>query len=198
MTPMTPRRFVLESPDRFVADAIGRPGRRTFYLQVRQGRATVSVALEKFQLQILAERLALLLDEVERRGLDRSGEGEAGGLAARTSATLDTEPLEQPVVPLFRAGAMVLAWHVDEQRITLETRSEADPEADAGADTGDDEPPAEHTGDLVRVTLTAAMARDFVRRAVRVVSSGRPPCPVCGQPLDSDGHICPRKGAYLN
>lgn len=191
------RRFVLESPDRFVADAIGRPGRRVFYLQVRQGRATVSVALEKVQLQALAERLALLLDEVERRGLESSAGLETGTTALYGTTPLgtlaDTAPLEQPVVPLFRVDAMVLAWHVDEQRITLEARSEAGDAVDADEGEADDA-----SGDLVRVSLTSAMARDFVRRAVRVVSAGRPPCPVCGQPLDSDRHVCPRKGAYLN
>ena len=194
---MPGRRFLLETPDRFVPDAVGQPGRRTFYLQVRQGRATISVALEKVQLQLLAERLALLLNEVERRGLEAAAD-EVTAPAALGERD-DTAPLDQPLVPIFRVGAMVLAWQGDEQRIVVEARAETD--------DPDDEPRGELMAgqadmdagpDLVRVSMTAGMARAFIRRAVRVVSAGRPPCPVCGQPLDSDGHVCPRRGAYLN
>ena len=193
---MPRRRFVLDAPDRFVADAVGRPGQRTFYLQVRQGRATISVALEKVQLQLLTERLALLLDEVERRGLERAAES-----SADVSIADDTAPLDQPLVPIFRVGAMVLAWRGEEQRIVVETRAETDDAeeddlvARGAAGAGDD---LDDGPDLVRVSMTGDMARAFVRRAVRVVAAGRPPCPICGEPLDSDGHVCPRRGAYLN
>ena len=53
--------------------------------------------------------------------------------------------------------------------------------------------------DVLRVRVSAATARSFVERAARVVASGRPPCPMCGQPLDPQGHICPRRnGHYVN
>ena len=67
---MPRRRFIFDSPDRFVAEALGEPGRRTFYLQAAQGRRVVTVALEKAQVAVLAERLAELIGEVERRGVD--------------------------------------------------------------------------------------------------------------------------------
>jgi len=38
-----------------------------------------------------------------------------------------------------------------------------------------------------------------VERAVQVINAGRPPCPLCGRPLDPQGHICPRKnGQYVH
>jgi uncharacterized repeat protein (TIGR03847 family) len=40
------------------------------------------------------------------------------------------------------------------------------------------------------------MARAFVKRAQAVVSAGRPPCPFCGNPLDPQGHVCPRANGY--
>jgi uncharacterized repeat protein (TIGR03847 family) len=53
--------------------------------------------------------------------------------------------------------------------------------------------------DVLRVRVSASAARRFVERAARVVASGRPPCPICGQPLDPQGHICPRRnGHYIN
>ena len=50
--------------------------------------------------------------------------------------------------------------------------------------------------DRLRVRLTPQAARAFIDRARRVVSAGRPPCPLCGQPLDPGGHLCPRHNGY--
>jgi uncharacterized repeat protein (TIGR03847 family) len=46
------------------------------------------------------------------------------------------------------------------------------------------------------VRLTPQAARVFIERARRVVAAGRPPCPLCGQPLDPAGHLCPRHNGY--
>ena len=48
----------------------------------------------------------------------------------------------------------------------------------------------------VRVVLSPARARAFARRAQSIVAAGRPPCPFCGGPLETDGHICPRANGY--
>jgi uncharacterized repeat protein (TIGR03847 family) len=40
------------------------------------------------------------------------------------------------------------------------------------------------------------MARAFTKRALEVVAAGRPPCPLCGQPLDAEGHICVRLNGH--
>ena len=72
------------------------------------------------------------------------------------------------------------------------------------AQAAEDEPADESTiledveegPDVLRVRITSAEARAFVERARRVVSAGRPPCPLCGLPLDANGHICPRQNGY--
>ena len=48
----------------------------------------------------------------------------------------------------------------------------------------------------MRVRITALAARAFVGRALRVLAAGRPPCPLCGQPLDPQGHLCPRRNGH--
>jgi len=48
----------------------------------------------------------------------------------------------------------------------------------------------------VRVVLTPAEARAFARRSLALVAAGRAPCPFCGEPLDPEGHICPRANGY--
>ncbi|MFN2537656.1 MAG: DUF3090 family protein, partial [Mycobacteriales bacterium] len=53
---------LFDPPERFVAGTVGQPGDRTFYLQASGAGRTVSVALEKVQVQVLAERLEELLD----------------------------------------------------------------------------------------------------------------------------------------
>jgi hypothetical protein len=56
-----------------------------------------------------------------------------------------------------------------------------------------------HGPDILRVRLSVDEARGFAESALRVVTAGRPPCPMCGQPLDPQGHLCPRRnGSYLN
>ena len=55
---------------------------------------------------------------------------------------------------------------------------------------------AEEGPDAVRVFLTPESAREFATRSNRVISAGRPPCPLCDEPLDPEGHICVRTNGY--
>jgi uncharacterized repeat protein (TIGR03847 family) len=189
--------FRFDLPERFVAGTVGEPGSRTFFLQARgQGRLT-SVVMEKEQVAALADRLDALLDEVVRRS-----SGAAPVPALPPGDLDDLGPLDQPIVEEFRVGTLTLAWDGEEERVVIEafaTRGdeeadEAD-EADEDADADPDEA-AEDDRDLLVVRLTGAAARAFVKRAKAVVSAGRPPCPLCAQPLDPEGHICPRQNGY--
>jgi uncharacterized repeat protein (TIGR03847 family) len=69
-----------------------------------------------------------------------------------------------------------------------------DDEDDIPVDDDDDEP--DDDLDRLRVRLTPEATRAFIDRARRVVAAGRPPCPLCGQPLDPAGHLCPRHNGY--
>lgn len=172
-----PRRvFDFDTPDRFIAGAIGEPGARAFYLQARQGGALVSIGLEKTQVAALAGRMSELLDTVE---------GLSGELAA--AAIRDDQPLEEPTVELFRVGAMALAWDATAEQIVIEAQPLGE---DADAVEAADQPPA--APDLFRVRVQPARARDFIRRAAALIASGRPACPFCGQPLEPTGHFCPK------
>ena len=163
---------------------MGEPGNRTFFLQARDGSRVVSVVLEKVQVAVLAERLNQLLDELEQRGIT----------AGADTARADGEPLDEPVVEAFRAGTLTLGWDGDTESILVEAREQTGDDEDDEVDDDDVDGP-----DLFRVQLEATAARAFVERAVSLVASGRPPCPLCGQPLDPQGHICPRRnGHYVN
>jgi len=55
---------VFDNPDRFVAGTVGVPGERVFFLQARAGNRLVSIALEKEQVNLLADRMGELLDQI--------------------------------------------------------------------------------------------------------------------------------------
>ena len=56
--------------------------------------------------------------------------------------------------------------------------------------------PAEDDGDTLVVTLSKEQAAAFAIRAVQLIEAGRPPCPLCGLPLDPRGHDCPRTNGH--
>lgn len=174
--------FFFDPPERFVAGTVGQPGQRTFFLQATAGERVTSVALEKTQVQVLAERLGDLLDEVRRRGGDAPLEPPA--------ELEDVAPLDQPILEEFRAGTLAIAWDGEDGLVVVEAHSMTD------AEETDDEDDEEAEGDVLRVRLTPAAARAFVKRALRVVAAGRPPCPLCGRPLDPEGHICARLNGH--
>jgi uncharacterized repeat protein (TIGR03847 family) len=216
---MPRRMFVFDPPDRFVAGTVGKPGQRTFFLQARKAGQVVSVVLEKVQVAALAERLDALLDELESHAVP-----EALPLAA---PVIDSDPLDEPINEAFRATTLTLGWDPEAERVLVEARAdpveveielEEDDEDDGAEEEDDDEPGIadleasiaatiqavfeaddDEGPDVLRVRLTPDIARSFAERAARIVGSGRPPCPLCGQPLDPQGHICPRRnGHYVN
>jgi uncharacterized repeat protein (TIGR03847 family) len=177
-----PRRlFIFDAPDRFVPGTIGQPGNRTFFLQVRKGEAVVSVALEKAQVAVLADRLSDLLNTLD-------GEADAGSPMPR-----DEAPLDEPLQDLFRVGPMALAWDPATDKVVIE----AQPMTEDGdyVETPDDDADGP---DLVRVQIERGQAREFVRRAEALVSAGRPTCPFCGEVLEPTGHFCAQTKAHLN
>ena len=188
---MPRRRYLFDPPERFVAGTVGRPGERTFFLQAREGSRIVSIVLEKAQVAVLADRLADLLSELERRGVPAVAE------TPPIASDADTGPLDEPINEAFRAGSLTLGWDGDDELVLVEARAQS--EDGEGIDPDDDDDEDEDGPDLLRVRMSADVARSFVARAARIVASGRPPCPLCGAPLDPQGHICPRRnGHYVN
>jgi uncharacterized repeat protein (TIGR03847 family) len=192
---MPRRRYIFDPPDRFVAGTIGEPGDRTFFLQAREGSRVVSVVLEKVQVAVLAERLGALLDELDLRGIAEVEDATVG--VAMDVDSDDEAPLDEPLNEAFRAGSLTLGWDGGAERVLVEARAQ-DEDGEA-VDPEDDDDEDDDGPDLLRVRMTATAARSFVARAANVVAAGRPPCPLCGAPLDPQGHICPRRnGHYVN
>jgi uncharacterized repeat protein (TIGR03847 family) len=185
---MARRLFIFDAPDRFVPGTLGEVGARTFYLQAREGRAVVTVALEKAQVAALAGRISELLDAVEA----------AGAASAATSTDADRQAsgaggFDEPLVELFRVGAMALSWDSGAERVIVE----AQPLSEDGdyVELSDE---AEVGPDLVRVRIRPDQARAFVRQAAALIAAGRPTCPFCGRPLEPTGHFCASADGNLN
>jgi uncharacterized repeat protein (TIGR03847 family) len=157
--------FDFEQVSRVTAGAIGEPGKREFYLQLRAAGALISLALEKDQLRALTERLQEVFSRVPVPP--------AGGLPDMT--------LEQPVTPIWRVGFMTLTYSQDEKAFevsVVELVNEGD------------EPATGH----FEASLPQMQA--LATHAASLISAGRPPCPMCGGPIDHDGGVCPRLNGH--
>ena len=169
-------------PDRLVIGTVGQPGERTFFIQARAGRQLVSVAIEKEQSAALAERIEEILDEL------MTDEGNPFSVPALTPEGLvDNDPLEQPVEEEFRAGAIGLGWDPSTAQIVIEAFPiiEVDAEELETEDVIEVEPE-----EVLVVRIPVGTARAFAKRTREVVGAGRPICPLCSVPMDSDDHIC--------
>lgn len=167
--------FDLEAPDAVVADAVGEPGRRTFYLQGRQGREIVSLKLEKQQVAALCEYLSGLLNDLP------------------PAPPLDPSALAlvEPVMPAFTVGSLAVAYQEATDRILIVAEELVlDEEEDDEDDVVGELFGPEHG--LARFHLTRAQVAALVAHGLGVVGQGRPPCPLCGRPIDPSGHACPR------
>ncbi|MDJ0324727.1 DUF3090 domain-containing protein [Cryobacterium sp. PH31-AA6] len=177
-------------PDRVVVGTVGLPGARTFYLQVRTGARILSIALEKQQSALLAEKIDAMLDQLMK------AEGNPFSVPPSTPVELvDNDPLEQPVEEEFRTGALSLGWDPSTVQIVIEAFP-----IDAFPTEGEDgealdplDPP--DASEVLLVRMPVGTARAFAKRTREVVGAGRRLCPLCGEPIDADGHSCTFRGS---
>src|SRR5581483_9299479 len=169
--------------DSIAAGAVGEPGQRAFYIQAEKDGAVLSVLVEKQQVAMLAERVRLLLEQVEAQYPGAAGE--ASGDLGPEAGVLRGDP-----VPLFRAVAIGIGFDPGRGLVVLELHERPLADDEDEADDGEEE------GYLARLYFTAAQARAMASRGSAAVESGRPPCPLCGGPLDPSGHVCPRLNGH--
>jgi uncharacterized repeat protein (TIGR03847 family) len=167
--------FDLNPVDRITADAIGEPGKRVFYLQARKGRRQVTLLCEKEQVAALA----LATEEV----LLSLAEGDADKVVEPDPAIHGGMGLEFPLEPVFRVGQVNLGYDQVSQLLVVIAYEALD----------EDE---ESTPSVARFWATPAQMRAFSIHGQEVVAAGRPRCPMCGEPMDPEGHFCPRRNGH--
>ena len=156
------------------AGAFGVPGQRTFVIQARKGAATLSVLVEKEQVQLLASQATEFLDRIAEE--DPEDAATPSGVAG--NVTEDE--------PLFRARLIGIGYDPDRHLVLIELREDA-------SDDDETPPPLEESeGRIARLYATRAQVRAMARSGTAAVQAGRPACPLCEFPMDPEGHICPR------
>ena len=170
--------FDLTAPHHFTAGTIGEPGQRVFFVQAAEGTATVTLKVEKTQVAALAQYLAELLADLPPVPDDE--------------VPADLELLE-PTVAEWIVGTIGVAFDEVRDRMVV-TFQELQVVEES------DEPILEpdETASLATFVVTRGQALGFVRRAAQLVSSGRPPCTLCGRPLDPQGHVCIKTNGHLH
>jgi uncharacterized repeat protein (TIGR03847 family) len=178
----------LEDIEGLGAGAVGEPGARAFYVQARTAATQLTVLVEKEQVALLATEAVSFLDRIA----DEYPEDPA-------ILPEDVAELREPTVPLFRARLIGLGFDPERQLVLLELR-ERSTDDDEDDEDDEDEPLArlddedddEEAGYVARIYATRPQVRAMAARGAAVVEAGRPPCPLCGMPMDPAGHRCPR------
>jgi uncharacterized repeat protein (TIGR03847 family) len=176
--------FDLEAPDHFTAGAIGPVGQRVFYLQAREAGRLVTLKAEKEQVNALGDYLA--------------------GLLAKLTAPVEAAPtaldLLEPVEPEWAIGSIGVGYEEDRERIVIvATEVVEEDEESEQAEDAEEEPASEATEEpaSARFHITRVQAAGFVVRARELMKAGRPTCPMCSQPKDPGGHVCPRSNGHV-
>lgn len=165
--------FELDPADALGAGAVGDPGEREFYLQARKEAAQLTVLVEKEQVALLATEATAFLDQIDADYPD----------AEPPSAGLEDAELCEPTVPLFRARAIGIGFDPERRMVLLELREHGE---------GEERDEETEEGWVARIYATRAQVRAMLSRGAAAVTAGRPLCSLCDQPMDPDGHRCPR------
>lgn len=165
----------LKPVTRLTTDALGPPGQRVFYIQGATDLQTISLIIEKFQLQTLMVGVEQFLVEIRQRYPELE--------EAPNNFDEPAMRIEPPVEPLFRVSELGLSYDVDSDLVGLIAR-----EVPSTAE--------EEKGSIVRYWCTRQQIRAVANWGIELVNRGRPPCEQCGQPVDPAGHFCSRKNGH--
>jgi uncharacterized repeat protein (TIGR03847 family) len=166
----------LDDVDGLGTGAVGEPGQRAFYIQARTEQTQLTVLVEKEQVALLAAEAVAFLDKIA----DDYPELPFDIPSAQSV-------LREPTVPLFRARLIGLGFDPERELVLIELRERADDDEPDDATVGEDD-----DGYVARIYATRAQVRAMAARGAEAVAGGRPPCPLCEQPMDPSGHTCPR------
>jgi uncharacterized repeat protein (TIGR03847 family) len=156
--------------------AIGPPGKRVVYIQGRGTDQLITLIVEKQQIQSLAIGLEQFLSELHERHPDLP--------AADPEFTEGEMALQEPIDPLFRVGHMGLGYDDEDDMLVLVAREIQPPDAD----------PEEAA--VVRFWCSRSQLRQLCHLGLEIAERGRPLCGNCGQPIEAEGHFCPKRNGH--
>ena len=160
------RSFDFDDPTFVTCGCEGEPGQRVFFIQASQEGELISFRLEKQQVQAIAQYMSAAIADFTPR-----------------SEAVEPADLVTPVVPEWLVGDIGLGIITSAERLVIELQEMVEVE--------DPDAPAPE-GSSARLHLSAAQAAAFAQRADELMVAGRPPCPICGRPMNDEDHVCPR------
>ena len=172
---MPNQEILLDPVDHITVDAIGSPGSRVFYIEGRKGSEVITLIIEKVQLQSLIAGVDEFLEQVREKFPERA--------VSEVDFREKDMQIEPPVDPKFRVGEMGLAYEGDRDMVNIIAR---EIEFEDG----------QTSGNVVRYGCTRAQLLALARWGAIVVERGRPICPQCLQPMEPEGHFCPKKNGH--
>ncbi|NIM96135.1 MAG: DUF3090 family protein [Anaerolineales bacterium] len=173
---MAPIEFELKPVNRITTDAIGEPGKRVFYLQGRSGTQLVTLLIEKQQVQSLAIGVEQFLQDLQERMPDLPN--------ASAEFFEDEMGLEKPIDPSFRIGQIGLGYDEETDMMVLVAREYT-------GESEDDE-----NASVARFWCTRTQLRAMCHWGLELAGRGRPICGNCGEPIDLEGHFCPKRNGH--
>ena len=93
----------------------------------------------------------------------------------------DDMDLIEPVVAEWVVGSLGVSYDEEADRVVLVAEELVDEGADAAS---------------VRIVATREQIAALSAHGAEIVAAGRPPCSLCGQPLDPEGHVCVRLNGH--
>lgn len=173
---MSGRVIELRPVTHITTGAVGPPGQRVFYLQAVKDDQRVTAIVEKQHVLALAVGVEQLVRDLQER---------LPNLPPASDAYVEGDmQLQEPLDPLFRAGQIGLGYD-DEADLLVLMIAELQVE-----DAAPDEAPT------TRLWATRSQMRALARHGLEIAQRGRPVCSLCGQPIDPDGHLCPRRNGH--
>ncbi|MFZ3070869.1 MAG: DUF3090 family protein [Anaerolineaceae bacterium] len=157
-------------------DAIGKPGERIFYIQGSGERQTVTLLIEKYQVQMLAPGTEQFLMEIKERFPelpDASPEYE--------EADMQITP---PPDPLFQVAEMSMGYDIEHDMVVLILR-----EAEVPANP-EDKP------SVVRLWCTRSQILGLAAWAQELAGRGRPTWLSSGEPILPKEQFSPRNNGH--
>ncbi len=162
--------------DFITTDAVGKPGERVFYLQATSRNNIYTLLVEKIQIQSLASGLEEFFADLAKNFPSLPPQAD--------SFIEDQMHIHEPPEPLFRVGDMGIAYDEDADRVILMVREILSREQ------------LPEDVSVIRFWCTRDQMSRLGLWSAELASRGRPICPLCGQPMDPEGHFCPKKNGH--
>ena len=162
--------YEFDEVDMFTVGTVGRPGDRTFFLHLRAEGLRMAIKCEKQQTAAISQYLERVLSDLP---------------PAEDRPISGAMEMNDPGETLFVLGPIGLGYDRSNDKVLLQLEEVA--EVDEEGEIVDDE-----NRSHVRIYITRGQAAAFAQHAGRVIESGRPDCRWCGNPMDPEGHFCPR------